>query len=383
MEGVLRTLTWAGMIFQGFSLFGQSFTQTVGGQNAQDGIGTRFVDDGYLIGVRDFNGSEHLGRLFTMSGSGSLLSTSTLSQTHPHFLQGLVSLPDGTSVLYGSGFSAEDGDHDAMLVKLDDTGAIASTWLYTGPGSAQYLGAVGLPDGSVVACGLRAMDGRHEALIARHDPSGQEIWSYVHPSLTDVEAYGITVNGTELLITGRQMNFSGQSDIVLMQLDVDGTFNWSTTLGGSFNEEGRAVIPTNTGGCVIAGWTDSFGTFDQTSQSIPRHAILAAFDLSGDTLWTRTLGDTLHGHQAFAMVQATNGDLLVGGERFSSAISDAYLARVTALGELLWERTVDTGKEERIVHLLPLPDDGVVCTGWSFGPFGRQVLFLRRSALGY
>lgn len=52
-----------------------------------------------------------------------------------------MGLQDGTSILYGSGFSAEDGDHDALLVKLDDTGAIATTWLFTGPGSVQYLGA--------------------------------------------------------------------------------------------------------------------------------------------------------------------------------------------------------------------------------------------------
>lgn len=144
---------------------------------------------------------------------------------------------------------------------------------------------------------------------------------------------------------------------------------------------GRAAVVAAPGTVVVAGWTNSVGAFDVTSQRRPYHAYLAAFDTDGDTLWTRAIGDTTYDQRAYAMIPAVNGDFYLVGERGTSALSDAVLMRISSQGVVVWQRVLDLGKEERFTHLAALPD-AVLATGWSFGEFGRQVLFVKRSADG-
>ena len=70
------------------------------------------------------------------------------------------------------------------------------------------------------------------------------------------------------------------------------------------------------------------------------------------------------------------------GERIDQGRSDALLIRRTSSGAPVWERSIDTGKEERLVNVLPMAD-GMLGTGWSFGEFGRQLLVIRRNADGF
>jgi outer membrane protein assembly factor BamB len=167
-----------------------------------------------------------------------------------------------------------------------------------------------------------------------------------------------------------------------MRLTMDGTVIWSNTTGGAGHEIARAVVSLGSGTFVAAGYTNSYGSFDPETQQIRDHIYLIAFNLNGDTLWTRAIGDTQHHRQAHALAVAPDGDLVFAGEQSTSASSDVFLHRSTSNGNTIWQRTLDTGKEERILHILPLPD-AFVCTGWSFGPYGRQVLFIRRNGEGY
>lgn len=170
--------------------------------------------------------------------------------------------------------------------------------------------------------------------------------------------------------------------MLFARLDLDGNLIWSTTLGGSALEEARALVAMGNGQFVAAGWTTSYGAFNPTLNAIPAHVHLVAVDLQGDTLWTKTFGNADLEHRAYALTLAANGDLLLAGEVGTLGRSDALIQRLTPSGNMIWERTLDTGKEERIVHLLPF-NDGFIGTGRSFGEFGRQVLFIRRNNDGF
>lgn len=362
----------------------QSFTQTIGGASAQDGVGAMLSSDGFRIGVRDHDPvtTRHLGQVYTMGAAGGFVSSTTLELLERTFLQDLINAPDGSAFLVGSVLTEPGNGHDGLLIKLSSTGAVLWTRILAAPGSQQYFSATALADGGAVVCGVNEAGAGHDALIARFSVSGDTLWTHIEPSVTDAEAHAIVNAGNDLIVTGRQANFSGTSDVLLLRLGMNGTPAWTTTIGGPENDEGRAIVTSGADTFIIAGWTDSYGAFDVTSQSRPRHAYLVAIDLEGDTLWTKAVGDTLYARSAFALASAPNGDLFLAGERYGSALSDALVARLTSSGSLIWERTLDTGKEERLTHLLALPD-GFLGTGWSFGPFGRQVLFIRRNADGF
>lgn len=362
----------------------QSFTQTIGGLSAQDGIGAMPIPSGYLVGIRDHDPElgRHVGRSYRLSATGSLQSTVDLPLTGSVFLQGMATAPDGMTFQFGSVLSRSRGQHQGLLVKYSDQGAVIWTALDSLSGNVQYFGATGMPNGGAIVCGLVEGPTGHDAVISRYGPNGEQLWVRVLESLTDEEAYAVAVDGTDLIVTGRSVNFSGTSDMLFARLDLSGEVVWTTSFGGSAQEEGRAIVPLGNGQFVAAGWTTSYGAFNPILNSIPPHAYLVALDLQGDSLWTRSIGNAAQEHRAYALAIAPNGDLFTGGEVGTSGHTDALFQRFTSSGTLIWERTVDTGKEERLVHILPL-NDGLIGTGRSFGEFGRQLLFIRRNSNGF
>ena len=372
-----------GLIIHGCFAHAQSFTQTFGGRGAQDGIGAWSSPTGFNILVRQFEETPHRysSARFGTNASGSMLTTFPLASNMDQFLQHVVVAPDGNVFTVGSRLRGEPAHHDPLVIKLTASGDVLWTTEPEIPGAQQLFGGVALPDGGAVLCGLSAVEGTHQAYSVRVGASGELLWSYTLATSTVAEAFTVALDGDELVFTGRQATFSGTDDMLLFRLTANGQLVWSTSFGGSAMDVGRAAVVATPGTVVVAGWTNSVGAFDVTSQRRPYHAYLAAFDTNGDTLWTRAIGDTTYDQRAYAMIPAVNGDFYLAGERGTSALSDAVLMRITSQGVVVWQRVLDLGKEERFTHLAALPD-AVLATGWSFGEFGRQVLFVKRSADG-
>ncbi|HQZ42356.1 MAG TPA: hypothetical protein PK735_05670, partial [Flavobacteriales bacterium] len=65
----------------------------------------------------------------------------------------------------------------------------------------------------------------------------------------------------------------------------------------------------------------------------------------------------------------------------TSGTSDAMIQRLSSQGVLIWEHTIDEGKEEKLLDIHAL-GDGLIATGWSFDDAGCKVLLLRRDEMG-
>lgn len=362
----------------------QSFTQTFGGMNAQDGLGAWPSTNGFTVAVRQL-GAEASGTytasLARTNSSGGVEENLPLGPTAFAFMQNVVNAEDGSVFVLGSQLREAPMGHDGAIMHLESDGTPIWSHVDVQDGMQQYYAGACLPDGGIVACGVSSNDTGHDALIVRYNADGEVVWRHTEPGSDEAEALGLAVQGQDLMITGRRANFSGHDDVLAMRMSLDGAVVWSTTFGFSNDETGRAVVSDGNGAFTLAGWTDSFGAFDQSSQRRTEHIYLLSIDLNGDTLWTRTIGDTLYDQRAYDLERTIDGDLLICGERATSGLSDALLLRTSSNGDTEWLRVLDLGKEERLTHALPL-GDGVLTTGWSFGPYGRQVLFIKRNELG-
>lgn len=367
------------------ALVAQSFVNSYGGMLAQDGVGVVKTTNGFSVGVRDFaeGPSHHFAELLLTSNGGSIQSWDAIDElTGNVFLQAIASAPADALFLAGSSIAPGAETHDAFLLKRDPNGTIA--WI-THPviaGDEQYLALEPLPDGGAIACGVREAGTGHDAWVSRFAADGSVLWSTAIGAVGDEEAYALVVQGDDVILTGRQLNFSGTTDAWLARIDLDGNELWTTSWGGNKNEVGRCVVALNGNSFLVAGTTNTFGMRDTTENRIKDNVYLVAIDLNGDTLWTRTVGDTLFDHRALCVDVAPNGDILIGGERVDvTGESDALVYRLTPNGDLVWERAWHIGKEDRLLHMLALPD-GFVSTGWSFTEFARQVLLIRRDPDG-
>lgn len=361
----------------------QSFTQTFGGPGAQDGVGAWSTETGYLVAARNFSNAAdgYQTVLHATSSTGATIGSTTWPIEGNNFLQQVVSAPDGAAFVCGSVMVAGARKHDALFSKVLSNGTIQ--WTRTVPlaGSQQLFGGVALVDGGAVFCGVTESDGSHQPFAMRCDASGDTLWTRVEPSASDAEAYAVDTDGEQLVFTGRTLTFGGHDDILVFKTDLSGTPAWSSTFGGSSMDQGRAVSYAGDDVWMVAGWSDSFGPLDQTTQRRPLRAYLLALNTAGDTLWTRTHGDTLFDQRCYGMCRAGSGGIYLSGERSTPQGSDAVLMKLTMDGSSQWERVLDLGREDRLLHVAEVPN-GVIGTGWSFGEFGRQVLFVRRNPDG-
>ncbi|MBK9176657.1 MAG: hypothetical protein IPM46_10055 [Flavobacteriales bacterium] len=367
------------------NLRAQGFILEYGPDLAQDGVGVAAISSGFVVGLRLYgiDPQRHMTGLWRVGTSGAPQGLDTIHALSGNsFLHGLTpGIGDGL-FLAGSIIAQGDHEHDGFVLKYQADGGIAWIARPAVPGNEQYLAVHALADGGAIACGVRESGNGHDALISRFSGDGQLLWSVTEGFELDEEAHDLTVQGGDIIVAGRQMNFGGTSDAWLARLDLDGAVIWTTSWGGVGQETGRAITPLGPGTFMLAGSTDSYGTYDQTEQRIKEHIYLVAFDLNGDSLWTRAIGDTLYDQQALCVATASNGDLLIGGERSTiSGMSESCAMRVTGSGDLLWQRTWDLGKEERILSIRALPD-GFIATGWAFGELSRQVTLFRRDPDG-
>lgn len=359
-----------------------SFTDTHGMRMDQRALGIAASPSGFKTAVGAFrHPGAQTGEIWTFSTSGAPTGQVPLGIAGQCFVQGGAPNTNGQYFIAGSVIPPGSDQHEALLVKVSSTNAVLFTHVGSAPQDQQFFDVAPLPDGGAIACGLDDTSGEHNALVARIDASGALVWSVTLPGTLSTEANAVVVNGSNVMITGSQKNFGGTTDCFFARLDLNGNVSWTTSWGNAGNDAGEDLAATSSSTFVMAGHCDACGDLDQTEDRYMLHDYLIKIDLAGDTVWTAVLGDTLFDRQAFTLDVASNGDLLVGGERNERNLVDALVYRTDDAAHPIWEKTYDAGRWDRLLDLKALAD-GFVATGWSYGAASRQVLVVRKDQNG-
>lgn len=120
------------------------------------------------------------------------------------------------------------------------------------------------------------------------DINGDTFWTQTYSPAT-LNEYGnkiaLTSDGGYIIIGN--ILVSGYYDAYLIKTDSLGNVLWAKTYCGTNNDYGNCVQQTFDGGYIIAGTTSSFGVGSSD-------VWLIRTDSLGDTLWTKTYGDTVN-----------------------------------------------------------------------------------------
>ncbi len=181
------------------------------------------------------------------------------------------------------------------------------------------------------------------------------------------------------IVAGGTFSFgAGSGDVWLIKTDSLGDTAWTRTFGGSELDFGSSVQPTEDGGYVIAGYTESFGAGDGDIWLIKT-------DSDGDTLWARTYGGV--GWEDCGSVRQTSdlGYLVIGStESYGSGGTDVWLIRTDSLGDTLWTRTYGGTTLDEGYDVLLTSDGGCLVTAFtlSFGAGSGDAWLLKTDSLG-
>lgn len=150
---------------------------------------------------------------------------------------------------------------------------------------------------------------------------------------------------------------------------------WQNTIGGSMNDRLRSIFPTNDGGCIIGGISNSNSSFDKTENTLGLEDFwLVKLDNNGNIEWDNTIGGS--GKDELMSIKQTNdnGYIILGMSRSdissdktenSRGIDDYWIVKTDVNGVIQWDKTIGGSTYDFPYDILVLDDGSYIVGGTS------------------
>lgn len=294
----------------------------------------------------------------------------------------ILQTADGGYILGGWTGSFGAGGIDMWVVRTDANGD--GLWSRTFGGTEEdacYGIALAADGGCLLAGDARSFgSGTYDYWLVKAGESGDSLWSRIFDGggldrCTSIER--TPDNG--YLLGGSSTSFgAGNTDFWLVKTNATGEAQISHTFGGHEYDECYSIQQTSDGGCVLAGYTESFGAGITDFWLVKTNA-------NGDSLWSRTFGGTST-DVCLSVEQTSGGGYILAGYTFSFGAggADFWLVKTDANGNQLWSRTFGGSGDDRCYSVLQAADGGYLLSGYteSFGAGGMDFWLVRTDANG-
>lgn len=143
-----------------------------------------------------------------------------------------------------------------------------------------------------------------------------------------------------------------------------------------YPEPGFSVIQTADDGFLVG----------RLSGGANGDGILMKLNSAGDTLWTKTYGDTL-ADAIMDIVPTSDGGYIIGGtsDSYGSGFeSDVYIIKIDALGNVNWSAAYGGSSYDQCERIRQTSDGGYIVLGFtqSFGAGDRDIYLLKLDSSG-
>jgi hypothetical protein len=175
------------------------------------------------------------------------------------------------------------------------------------------------------------------------------------------------------IITGTTQSPSGSGwyDVWLIKTDANGDTLWTKTFGDSLGDWGNSVQQTSDGGYIIVGNTHRW--------RYNSDVLLIKTDANGDTLWTKTFGDSLTDY-GFSVQQTLEGGYVITGSTHGDGA--VWLIKTNANGDTLWTKTYGDSLRNWGNSVQQTTDGGYIITGLANFFMSGNLLLIKTDASG-
>jgi len=202
---------------------------------------------------------------------------------------------------------------------------------YTWPGTITGYKVIQTSDEGYLVCGTRYQEDVYTGFLARFNPIGDTLWVKWFPD----GLYDFVADPTGgYLFTGflqEQENWK----MLIMKTDADGNVLWKRGEGVPMTR-GLSVCNTPDSGFCLVGQT----TYYPMPGSLTR---VVRVNRSGDTLWTRLIGDGTYNCEGMSVIAAGDGGFTICGSRSEPSYggSDGMAIHLDGGGNSVWTKYYD------------------------------------------
>lgn len=256
------------------------------------------VDDGFIVvgmttniketGYLDFpQVLETDAWVLRLDGSGNIVWQFAIGGEEDDYATDVCLVSDGGFLVVGHTRSSGFGDWDCWAIKLDFLGGVVWQKTY-GTASGEEVAAVAQSaDGGFVVLGRTAgpYDYKTLGLVIKLDADGGVLWQKTFENADWITTKSLVQesDGSVVFVGDADPIASGDSDLILVKMSIDGDIEWQKSYGGGFDEYGSGVVETGDGTYAISGYAASYGAgeYDCWSMEVDVDGDIAEF---GQTL---------------------------------------------------------------------------------------------------
>jgi len=317
--------------------------------------------------------------------------------------QAIITTSDGGYAILGFSNSL-DGDivgkttavNDYWLLKLDPAGNLEWNKTYGGSKDDRGQSLAQTKDGGYILTGYAMSDdgdgsnneGFHDNWILKLDAFGSIEWEKSFGFSGHDHSYDIiqTQDGGFFFIgflditaaradgydeKGQFLTRHGVGEFWGTKIDAQGNIQWRKYFGGTNNDRAHAVVQSNDGGFVMAGFSES-DDFDISDTKGSYDFWVVKITSTGDLAWERSFGGS--GIEiAYDIAKTTDNGYVITGNTFSNDTdvsknngeSDVWLIKLADNGNLLWEKTFGGTQFDAAQSVYTTLDGGFLIAGNS------------------
>jgi len=317
--------------------------------------------------------------------------------------QAIIRTSDGGFAVLGF-TNSTDGDvqvksssvNDYWLLKLDANGNVEWNKTYGGSKDDRGQSLAQTGDGGYVLTGYSMSDdgdgsvnkGFHDNWVLKVDALGTMVWEKSfgfsgHDHSYDIVAAkdgGYFFTGFLDITSARadgntektsSLTRHGVGKFWGTKIDEQGTLQWRGYFGGTNNDRAHAVVESDEGGFVMAGFSES-NDFDISDTQGSYDFWMVNLDANGNMLWERSFGGS--GIEiAHDIAKTSDGGYVIAGNTFSTdgdisqakGESDFWLVKVTDAGSMVWERSYGGSGFDAAQAVIASKDGGYFVVGNS------------------
>ncbi len=312
----------------------------------------------------------------------------------------------GSSLSRKSGNKTEPGkgDLDYIITKMDENGKFEWQKSFGGSGTDILQSIELTSDGGYILAGMsnspKSLDKKEEGFggndfwIIKLNALGREEWQQTLggmgednlSTIRQMKNGGYIVGGSsnsgEMEITSGALKNSqtksndtcGNMDYWILYLDIDGKIQWQKTYGGSYVDLLRVIEPTNDGGFIAGGYSNSPQSCDKSTENLGDGGDMwiLKLDEQGSIQWQKTIGGDKD-EQLSCIKQTIDGGYIIGGNSNSARTSngdkingnDFLVLKLDPLGEIEWSSPYDFGPEDILTSIIENKDGTYIVAGYS------------------
>jgi len=374
--------------------------RALGGSLDEQGFALDLTSDGgYIIAGLAFssngNVTQNQGQsdvwVVKLNAAGEIVWQRTYGGSAADRAYGIRQLQNGGYVVAGASSSTNgditvnQGGSDYWVFVVDAMGNMVWERTYGGSGADVAFDIDLTSDGGFVVIGesasnngdITASRGTRDCWLIKLTSTGLLEWERSYGgtsaetgwSVRQTADGGYIIGATTSSTNGDITTPLGAEDFWVIKTDAQGTIVWQRNYGGTNSEINCVVRPTADDGFALVGGTVSSDGDITQALGLVDHWV-AKLSNTGDVLWSRSLGgSSSDGPRSLDIL--SEGDLLItgyadsndGDVTGSNGTRMAWVFRLSATGNLLWDRAMGGSGNDTFFGGLPAPDGGYILTG--------------------